>query len=95
MRYRNNSIFFANEDSARRADSVMSLAETCRQNQGNPLEYFTAITENEQKVLANPALWMPWNYTRQLNNNSALCQELSQPPPITSHPGTHGIPIPE
>jgi hypothetical protein len=42
----------------------MSLIHTCRLNDANPFDYLTALQSHAELVKANPADWLPWNYTQ-------------------------------
>ena len=44
----------------------MSVIQTCRLNQVNPLEYFAALREHTADMLNNPSRWLPWNYRQTL-----------------------------
>jgi hypothetical protein len=61
---RKNSLFYLNEMTAYNAGVLMTLAATCVHNQEDPLHYFTALLDNQDKVKANPEGWFPWRYRR-------------------------------
>jgi hypothetical protein len=61
---RKNSLFYLNEMTAYNAGVLMTLAATCVHNQEDPLHYFTALLDNQDKVKANPEDWFPWRYRR-------------------------------
>ncbi len=81
LRYRKNSLFYANEHGAYVGDVLTSLIETCRLAGVNPLDYLSALMENRSAVFADPGAWLPWNYRDNLgtaNTTPPLCH----PPPI-------------
>jgi hypothetical protein len=47
---------------ARIGDMFMSLIQSCRYNEVNPFDYFMALATHPEKVRADPAAWLPWNY---------------------------------
>ena len=47
-------------------DIYMSIIHTCRLCDVNPFEYLKALQAHAQDVIANAALWLPWNYCEQL-----------------------------
>jgi len=63
IRQRNNSLFFASTHSAYVAALLASLIATCAQAQVNVMEYLVSLVDNRSQVLAQPARWLPWNYT--------------------------------
>ncbi len=44
----------------------MSVINTALEAGVNPIEYLVALIENEEQIVKEPELWMPWNYTAQL-----------------------------
>ena len=54
------------ENGARVGDLLMSIINTCRLEGINPFEYLTALHRNAERVRANPAEWLPWNYEATL-----------------------------
>ena len=62
--HRKNSLSYKTQNGARVGDLFMSLIHTCRLNGANPFDYLTALQRNGTAVKANPADWLPWNYTR-------------------------------
>ena len=52
LRYRKNSLFYANEHGAYVGDVITSLIETCRLAGANPLDYLSALMENRSAVFA-------------------------------------------
>ncbi len=59
--HRKNSYFYKTENGAQVGDLLMSI-NTCRIDGINPFEYLTALQRNAERVRANPAQWLPWNY---------------------------------
>jgi hypothetical protein len=66
IRYRRNSQFFKTEKGAAVGDTFMSLIHTCELCGVNPFEYLQALLHHARDVQAQPALWLPWNYQKQL-----------------------------
>lgn len=66
IRHRNNSLFYKTQHGADVGDVYMSLIHTCYFAGVDPQHYLTELQRNEQKVKAEPALWLPWNYHQQL-----------------------------
>ena len=62
--HRKNSLSYKTQNGARVGDLFMSLIQTCRLNGANPFDYLTALQRQAAAVKANPADWLPWNYTR-------------------------------
>jgi transposase/ribosomal protein S13 len=60
--HRKNALFYKTENGARVGDLFMSLIYTCQLNQANPFDYLTQLQRHADRVAANPAVWMPWNY---------------------------------
>jgi len=94
LRYRKNSLFYANEHGAHVGDILTSLIETCRAALINPLDYLTALMENRSAVFGNPGAWLPWNYRSTLDavEEAPL---LGHPPPVFGHPGQVGVTVPQ
>ena len=36
----------------------------------NPIDYLVTLIEHEEIVIKEPELWMPWNYTTQLQDEA-------------------------
>jgi hypothetical protein len=49
-------------------DIYMSLIHTCQLCRVNPFAYLQALHGHAKEVLAQAALWLPWNYREQLAN---------------------------
>ena len=64
--HRKNSMFYKTPNGAAVGDIYMSLIHTCRLCDANPFEYLKVFQTHAQDVLANAALWLPWNYREQL-----------------------------
>lgn len=62
--HRKNSLSYKTQNGARVGDLFMSLIHTCRLNEVNPFDYLTVLQLYAGAVKANPADWLPWNYTR-------------------------------
>lgn len=62
--HRKNSLGYKTENGARVGDLFMSLIHTCRLNGANPFDYLSALQRHATAVKANPAQWLPWNYTQ-------------------------------
>ena len=68
--FRKNCLFHKTESSARVSSHLMSVINTALEAGANPIEYLVALIENEELVLKEPELWMPWNYTAQLTDEA-------------------------
>jgi transposase len=66
VRHRRNSLFYKTERGALVGDLFMSLIETCRFCDANPLDYLTALHKHSRRVGENPEQWLPWNYQAAL-----------------------------
>ena len=64
--HRKNSMFYKTLKGAEVGDIYMSLIHTCQFCRVNPFAYLQALHSHAQEVLAQPALWLPWNYREQL-----------------------------
>jgi hypothetical protein len=94
LRYRKNSLFYANEHGAYVGDVLTSLIETCRLAGANPLDYLSALMHNRSAVFADPAAWLPWNYCD--NSTSAREQPpLRDPPPVLGQLDRLGVAVPQ
>ena len=94
LRYRKNSLFYANEHGAHVGDILTSLIETCRAALINPLDYLTALMENRSAVFRDPGAWLPWNYHDTLHP-ARETPSLGHPPPVFGHPGQVGVAVPQ
>ncbi len=68
--HRKNALFYKTQNGARVGDLFMSLIYTCQLNQANPFDYLTQLQEHADRVAADPARWMPWNYREARTNES-------------------------
>lgn len=71
--HRKNSLFYRTQRGAQVGDLFMSLVQTCRANGVNPFDYLLAVLRNAPAAKADPARWMPWNFTQStatLSNTS-------------------------
>jgi transposase len=66
VRHRRNSLFYKTERGALVGDLFMSLIETCRFCDANPLDYLTALQKHARLVNQHPEQWLPWNYQAAL-----------------------------
>jgi NTP pyrophosphatase (non-canonical NTP hydrolase) len=66
IRQRKNSLFHASEHSAYVASVLTSVIATCVQAGVDALAYLVALQANRRSVFRDPAAWLPWNYSRQL-----------------------------
>ncbi len=94
LRYRKNSLFYANEHGAYVGDVITSLIETCRLAGINPLDYLRALMENRSAVFAEPGAWLPWNYQVNLNADSHI-PALSDLPPVLGQYNRLGVTVPQ
>jgi len=94
LRYRKNSLFYANEHGAHVGDILTSLIETCRLAGINPLDYLSALMHNRSAVFADPAAWLPWNY-RDNPGGAKLTPPLRHPPPVLSQFDYLGVAVPQ
>jgi hypothetical protein len=62
IRHRKNSLFYKTENGAKVGDFYMSVIQTCRFCNVNPITYLATLRRKIAKVTLNPANWMPWNY---------------------------------
>jgi len=94
LRYRKNSLFYANQHGAYVGDVLTSLIETCRLAGANPLDYLTALMENRSAVFRDPGAWLPWNYRDTLEARSEMLP-LGHPPPILGQFDRLGVAVPQ
>ena len=64
--HRKNSLFFKTSKGAQVGDVYMSLIATCVAGSVNAFEYLELLHLHAERVKANAALWLPWNYQAQL-----------------------------
>ncbi len=92
LRYRKNSLFYANEHCAYVGDVLTSLIENYRLADVNPLDYLSALMHNRSAVFADPSAWLPWNYHHNLDTTEATLP-LRDPPPIIGQFNHLGVAI--
>ena len=63
VRDRRNAMFHRNQTGATIGDIVTSLIATASEAQINVFEYFILLQQEKEAVKANPAKFLPWNYT--------------------------------
>jgi hypothetical protein len=68
IRQRHNSLFFASVHSAQVASLLSSLIATCAAAGVNALQYLVALQQHRSAVFAQPAAWLPWNYTEAVSS---------------------------
>lgn len=94
LRYRKNSLFYANEHGAYVGDVLTSLIETCRLAGANPLDYLGALMHHRSAVFAEPAAWLPWNYRSNLGSATEK-PSLRDPPPVLGQLDCLGVAVPQ
>lgn len=63
---RKTAMFYKTLKSARLASYIQTALYSAAQNDENPYEYMSAVLENKQAVMHNPAQWLPWHYKKTL-----------------------------
>lgn len=76
IRLRKNALFHRTERGAQIAGLMMSVIETCRLNQVNPVDYLTACQLYSSDVARDPQAWLPWAYQETLEAKAALSHPL-------------------
>ena len=66
IRHRKNSMFYKTLAGAHVGDVFMSIIQTCHSCLTNAFDYITTLVKNAERVKAQPALWMPWNFKTAL-----------------------------
>ena len=94
LRYRKNSLFYANEHGAYVGDVLTSLIETCRLVGVNPLDYLSALMHHRSAVFAEPAAWLPWNY-RETRGSAQAPPPLCDSPPVLGQLDGLGVAVPQ
>ena len=69
--HRKNALFYKTLNGARVGDAFMSLIHTAELNAVDPFPYLVALQRHHERVLDNPAEWMPWNYNQTLSRLAA------------------------
>lgn len=75
VRVRKNSLFHRSCWGAQVAGLLMSLIQTCRMTDINPIDYLVALQDHAGAVSKDPSQWLPWNYQKTLLK--------SHPPPAS------------
>ena len=68
IRNRKAAMFYRTEYSAYIGGVLTSLIYTCHLAKQNPQHYLTALQEHKVEVVANPSLFLPWNYQDTIAN---------------------------
>jgi hypothetical protein len=68
--HRKNSLFYKTLKGAEAGDVYMSLIHTCELCHVNPFVYLQALLIHAKDVMAQAALWLPWNYHDQFDKLS-------------------------
>jgi len=68
IRHRKNSMFYKTLAGAHAGDVFMSIIQTCQSCATNAFDYITTLVKNSERVKAQPALWMPWNFKTALQD---------------------------
>ena len=63
--HRKNSLFYRTQNGADVGDMLMSIIHTCDLAGVNAFEYLNALEIHAADVAAQPARWLPWNYTER------------------------------
>jgi len=66
IRLRKNSLSHRTLHGAYVAGLLMSLIQTCRVNNINPVDYLTACQQNKKALFKDPHAWLPWVYQETL-----------------------------
>lgn len=70
--HKKNALFFKTFYGAVVGDIFMSLIQTCVANKVNPFNYLIELRKNAAQITAMPALWLPWNYHLQLQQQEEV-----------------------
>jgi transposase len=76
-RHLDNSTKYLTEHGASIGDFYMSLIETCKLNNINPLEYLTFCITYRSRIADDPELFLPWNF---LETKKEFEEELKNRP---------------
>lgn len=68
IRNRKAAMFYRTEYSAYIGGVLTSLIYTCHLAKQNPQHYLTALQQHKVEVVANPSLFLPWNYQDTIAN---------------------------
>lgn len=69
IRLRKNSLIHRTCHGATIASILMSLIQTCRLSDVNPIDYLTVCQENKKALFKNPSHWLPWTYEATLKGD--------------------------
>lgn len=72
IRTRKMAMFHKTEHGAYVAALLMGLIQTAVDNDVNPVDYLTALQVNKVHVFKEPQLWLPWNFTHQLQSEDSV-----------------------
>ena len=64
--HRKASMFYKTANGAELGDVYMSIIHTCQLCNVNAFDYLQALQIHAEKVQADAARWLPWNYREQL-----------------------------
>jgi hypothetical protein len=70
--HRKNALFYRTLNGAEVGDLFMGLIHTCQLCGANSFDYLSELQRHAQKLAANPAEWMPWNYRETLDRIVSL-----------------------
>lgn len=75
--HRKNSMFYKTSTGAKVGDVYMSLIATCTAAGVNAFEYLRALHLHAERVKADAASWLPWNYRLQLAEPAAAADVVA------------------
>ncbi len=78
IRLRKNSLIHKTCHGALIAGILMSVIQTCRLNDVNPVDYLTVVQENKSAVFKNPSDWLPWKHKETLALKNNLNQDVQE-----------------
>lgn len=89
IRHRKNSMFYKTLNGAQAGDVYMSLIHTCELCHVNAFAYLQALQVRAKDVMAQAALWLPWNYHDQLEKSAPDPSQagLGSPRPVPPEAG--------
>ena len=62
IRGRNTWLFYKTEYGAMIGGIITSIIHTCELNGINPYDYLIALQDYKDRIVKEPAAWLPWNY---------------------------------
>jgi transposase len=74
--HRKTALFYKTLNGARVGDLFMSIIHTAELSKVDVFGYLVALQRHHERVADDPASWMPWNYTRSLD-------QVTRPAPPT------------